>query len=222
MYGDLANKLALDAKRIQSLSHLPPYQTELVRAAVSEICDLQNEIEDVLRPYDGSFNASGDQATACSLLVSHLCMRRGKRCLLAYHRLRTEKIEEMCWEGKDALERIQQPRDSANGSRSGRGDAMDLGADGDNSSSLRPEEEEYIRQFDDLLVSYKDKFSDIDLSGPLEPPHNAFIDVRVLRDAGEIQTEYGAMMLSRNSQFYVRQADVEHLIAQGYLEKSSK
>ena len=43
--------------------------------------------------------------------------------------------------------------------------------------------------------------------------------MRVLKDAGEIQTEYGAINLTKNSQFYVRQGDVESLIKQGFLQK---
>lgn len=64
------------------------------------------------------------------------------------------------------------------------------GADG-GSSSLSPEEEEYVRQYSDLLAAYKGQWTDIDLTGSLEPPKDLFIDVRVLKDAGEIQTEYG-------------------------------
>lgn len=58
-------------------------------------------------------------------------------------------------------------------------------------SSLSPEEEEYIRLYGDLLAAYKGQWTDIDLTGSLEPPKDLFIDVRVLKDAGEIQTEYG-------------------------------
>jgi GINS complex subunit 1 len=65
-----------------------------------------------------------------------------------------------------------------------------MGADG-TSSSLSPEEEEYVRQYSDLLAAYKGQWTDIDLTGSLEPPQDLFIDVRVLKDAGEIQTEYG-------------------------------
>jgi GINS complex subunit 1 len=56
---------------------------------------------------------------------------------------------------------------------------------------LSPEEEEYVRQYGDLLAAYKGQWTDIDLTGSLEPPRDLFIDVRVLKDAGEIQTEYG-------------------------------
>lgn len=106
-------------------------------------------------------------------------MRRNKRCLLAYHRVRAEKLEQMCWDGKDVLE--QQGRN---------GDDSTEGADG-NESSLSPEEQEYFRQYNDMLAAYKGQWTDIDLTGSLEPPKDLFIDVRVLKDAGEIQTEYG-------------------------------
>ncbi|CRK13064.1 hypothetical protein BN1723_009918, partial [Verticillium longisporum] len=57
--------------------------------------------------------------------------------------------------------------------------------------------------YGDLLAAYKGQWTDIDLTGSLEPPRDLFIDVRVLKDAGEIQTEYGSITLTKNSQFYV-------------------
>jgi GINS complex subunit 1 len=177
------------AKRTQNLAHLPPYQTEIVRAVTREVHDLDKDVSNILQPFNGSFNPSADPATACSLLVNHLCMRRNKRCLLAYHRTRTDKLEELVWSGVDVLESTTQAdRDGLRGSIAG-------GADPNNnegqSSSLSPEEEEYVRQYSDLLAAYKGQWTDIDLTGSLEPPRDLFIDVRVLKDAGEIQTEYG-------------------------------
>lgn len=58
-------------------------------------------------------------------------------------------------------------------------------------NSLSPEEEEYFRLYGDMLAAYKGQWTDVDLTGSLEPPQDLFIDVRVLKDAGEIQTEYG-------------------------------
>ena len=175
------------AKRTQSLAHLPPYQTELVRAVAREVRDLDKDVGIILEPFAGSFNPSTEPATACALLVNHLCMRRNKRCLLAYHRTRTDKLEEMCWSGIDVLER-QQPQQAG---KAGNADETGkMGGDGA-SSSLSPEEEEYVRQYSDLLAAYKGQWTDIDLTGSLEPPQDLFIDVRVLKDAGEIQTEYG-------------------------------
>jgi GINS complex subunit 1 len=155
----------------------------MVRAVTREVRDLDKDVATILEPFAGSFNPSTEPATACALLVNHLCMRRNKRCLLAYHRVRSDKLEEMCWTGIDVLER-QQPNKGNNDSTTA------MGTDG-SSSSLSPEEEEYVRQYSDLLAAYKGQWTDIDLTGSLEPPKDLFIDVRVLKDAGEIQTEYG-------------------------------
>ena len=65
------------------------------------------------------------------------------------------------------------------------------GAAGSAATGLSPEEEEYVRQYGELLAIYKGKWTDVDLTGSLDPPRDLFIDVRVLKDAGEIQTEYG-------------------------------
>ncbi|CAD6447191.1 75d94aa1-4516-4dce-8c9f-025498339a9f [Sclerotinia trifoliorum] len=218
MYGDVGNKLVQHAKRTQKLEHLPPYQTEMVRAVTREVRDLDKDASNILQSIGGSFDPSADPATACTLLVDHLCMRRNKRCLLAYHRTRTDKLEEMVWNGSDVLDLAAQQHQVTNEGQNG---GADLGSGEGNTSSLSPEEEEYVRQYSDLLAAFKGHWTDIDLTGSLEPPRDLFIDVRVLKDAGEIQTEYGTINLTKNSQFYVRQGDVERLIAQGYLQKLS-
>ncbi|BCS27149.1 DNA replication protein PSF1 [Aspergillus puulaauensis] len=217
MYGELGNKLVQHAKRTQSLAHLPPYQTELVRTVAREVRDLDRDVAHLLAPFEGGFNPSQAPAVACALLVDHLCIRRNKRCLLAYHRVRTEKLEELCWKGIDVLE--QQAAAASAMAGLDDGSAGSGGQNNGDESSLSPDEEEYFRQYSDMLATYKGQWTDIDLTGSLEPPRDLFIDVRVLRDAGEIQTEYGVINLTKNSQLYVRHGDVERLIAQGFLER---
>lgn len=190
MYGESANKLVQNAKRTLALPHLPPYASELIRSIVREVRDLDKDVASILAPYSGSFNPSAAPETACALLVNHLCMRRNKRCLLAYHRVRSDKLEEYCWDGIDVLEQ-------QNGGGSG-SDRMGGNGGKKDESSLSPEEEEYVRQYSDLLAAYKGQWTDIDLTGSLEPPRDLFIDVRVLKDAGEIQTEYGYVTNTRN------------------------
>lgn len=151
--------------------------------------DLDKDVSNILQSFNGSFEPSANPATACTLLVDHLCMRRNKRCLLAYHRTRTDKLEEMVWSGSDIADLAAQQRAPGEGQNS----SADLGTGEGNSSSLSPEEEEYVRQYSDLLAAYKGQWTDIDLTGSLEPPRDLFIDVRVLKDAGEIQTEYGSV-----------------------------
>ena len=170
------------------MAHLPPYQTELVREVTREVRDLDKDVANILAPFEGSFNPSTEPATACALLVNHICMRRNKRCLLAYHRVRSDKLEGMCWSGEDVLDQVQQSRAGPRQDDYGK---ANVNSKPHNTSSLSPEEEEYVRQYSDMLAAYKGQWTDIDLTGSLEPPRDLFIDVRVLKDAGEIQTEYG-------------------------------
>ena len=86
-------------------------------------------------------------------------------------------------------------------------------------ANLSNPEHEYYKQYQDLVLDFKSEFSDIDLSGDLAPPTDIFIDVRVLKNGGEVQTEYGVFNLIKDSQFYVRKLDVDRLIQQGYLEE---
>lgn len=164
------------AKRAESLPKIPAYSTDLVRTILREIQHLDQSVTTALANYPGSFDPQADPATATRLLVEHMCMRRDKRCLLAYHKARCVKIEEEIWAGKDVLSSSSATTSNGN-----------MEAEG----GLSPEEEEYARQYAELLAAYKGRWTDIDLTGSLEPPRDLFVDVRVLKDAGEIQTEYG-------------------------------
>lgn len=220
MYGEQANKLVVDAKRILNLPHLPPYASTTIQAVTKEVRDLDRENSEILSAFNSSstqtpdggssqikssFNPAENPATACSLMVNHLSMRRNKRCLLAYHRTRTDKLEQMIWNGQDVFS--ARPSTASTDSSSAA-----------NASSLSAEEEQYVHQYTELLAQYKGQWTDIDLTGSLEPPKDIFVDIRVLRDAGEIQTEYGSLNLTKNSQFFVRKGDVESLIQQGYVQ----
>ncbi|KIX04664.1 uncharacterized protein Z518_05534 [Rhinocladiella mackenziei CBS 650.93] len=229
MHGELGNKLVQHAKRTQALPSLPPYQTELVRSIVREVRDLDRDATRILEPFimtdengssQSTFNPAEHPATACALLVDHLSMRRDKRCLLAYHRVRAERLEAMAWEGRD-LELHGGNLDGLNENKSNNTGDADRTAVGRaaQQNSLSPEEESFFRRYTDMLAQSKGQWTDIDLTGPLEPPRDLFIDVRVLKDVGEIQTEYGAINLTKNSQFYVKQGDVERLIQMGFLQR---
>jgi len=61
-------------------------------------------------------------------------------------------------------------------------------------------------------------FTGNDLSSSLYPPKYPWIEIRVLKECGEIYTENGLVTLSKNSQYYLMRTDVEHLINEGYLK----
>lgn len=162
----------------------------MVREVTREVRQLHADTEAILAPFSGAFTPASDPPAAVSLLVDHLCMRRNKRCLLAYHKVRTDKIEEMTWKGEDVLEQAQSGGAGEQGMGGGEA-GVTVSAEDGSKSSLSPEEEEYARQYEDLLGGVKGQWADIDLAGSMVPPRDLFVDVRVLKDAGEIQTEYG-------------------------------
>lgn len=161
-----------------------------MRTSVREVRSLDASVANKLASYGGAFDPATDPGAAAGLLVEYVSMRRNKRCLLAYHRQRTEKVQELVWRGVDLLE-----ESGASGGGVGGTVAEGAGDDGGErvggSTSLSPEEEEYARGYAELLAAYKGRWTDVDLTGSLEPPRDLFVDVRVLKDAGEIQTEYG-------------------------------
>lgn len=155
--------------------------------------DLDRDAQATLAALRGAFDPAADPATACALLVGHLAVRRNKRCLLAYHRVRADKIEEKVWAGIEVGEMGADGGAGRSSRQQGQqGGEGRVGAEAQGGgSSLSAEEEEYARQFGDLIAAYKGQWTDVDLTGSLDPPRDLFIDVRVLKDAGEIQTEYG-------------------------------
>ncbi|KAI5955990.1 PSF1 [Candida theae] len=243
MYGDQANKLVADAKRFSNLPSVPIYQAELVKDIVKEINDLNRDAEylstvgDNLR--DNQDEGSPTQKeedykiNQCQTFVTHLSMRRNKRCLLAYEKLRSDKLIEFAWLNIDPAESVDQSASSTTGTSSSSTASLP------NSRALLPQsktipnyttqldlnnlnhfEQDFYKNYQNLITNYKSKFGEyLDLTGDLEPPTDIFIDVRCLKDGGDVTTEYGSFNLIKDSQFYVRKSDVERLIQQGYLEE---
>lgn len=222
MYGDLANKLMLEAKRSSNLTEVPIYQHELVKGIVQEMSDLNRDVEyldeqqKMQEEHDEEMREEDRKVNQCQLFVTHLSMRRNKRCLLAYEKLRADKIDEFTWLNSDPIINSETHRLSKKDLevKSSYFGIKSLALD-----NLSHVEQEYFKLYQDLVLDFKSSISDIDLSGDLEPPTEIFIDVRVLKDGGEIQTEYGVFNLIKDSQFYVRKSDVDRLIQQGYLEE---
>lgn len=218
MYGDQANKLILEARRSNNLSELPLHQHTLVKDIVEEIGVLNKDVEYLNEQQSvEEIPASEARVHQCQLFVTHLCLRRNKRCLLAYQKMRADKIAEFLWLNIDPVAGTETT-------------VSHLKEDSDSPLNntlmsklvllnLSHAEQEYYKQYQDLVLEFKSGFADIDLSGDLEPPTDIFIDVRVLKNGGEVQTEYGVFNLIKDSQFYVRKLDVDRLIQQGYLEE---
>ncbi|KAI0224110.1 hypothetical protein L0F63_000255 [Massospora cicadina] len=85
----------------------------------------------------------------------------------------------------------------------------------DVSSNLSPAEINFGTAYQLLIGSISAQFPLVDLLGSLEPPKEVYLEVRVIRDCGEILTNNGVISLEAGSQLFVRKADVEQLLING-------
>lgn len=198
--GESAYKLAKEAKRTADLL-VSPYNDELVQTLCREIRLLHGKAKTTVERMNTSPNPEvlRDPSKISQVMLYHLAIKRNKRVLFAYHRQRINKLKEIYW---------------------------DVGLQSDHqreiATSLGTTEHKFLEDYIELVNTYKQAFLDLDLGGNggvgLDPPKDLFIEVRVLRDAGEISTEYGILNLVKGNQLHVRRTDVESLIRAGYLQ----
>ena len=127
------------------------------------------------------------------LIMDHTYLLRNKQCLLAYHKHRLDKIKQISWDLGGNLSR-------------------------DLIKTLSPSEVSFLSSYSSLMNSYKVSFLDVGLSSSLLPPKELYVDIRVLKDCGEILTETGSVRLIRDSQHYLKRTDVEKFIIQGLVQ----
>lgn len=53
----------------------------------------------------------------------------------------------------------------------------------------------------------------------MKPPKDLYVEVRVMKDCGEIVTATGTVHLEMNTTHFLPRSDVEHLIRQGFLRQ---
>ncbi|KAJ0399549.1 hypothetical protein P43SY_006095 [Pythium insidiosum] len=85
-------------------------------------------------------------------------------------------------------------------------------------ANMSQKETQFFHGYDQLLTDYMADF-ELDLTADATPPKDLFVEVRVLKDCGEIMTENGLVNLEVNSTHFLRRVDVEQLIRQGLLEQ---
>ncbi|KAG2782363.1 hypothetical protein JG687_00000584 [Phytophthora cactorum] len=189
--------MALNAKakellrELQRSDWLPPYNEDLVRQVVEESEVLSEEIARKMATFQD--NLAENTFVASGLVVNHQCLLRNKRCIIAYVHHRMEKIKALRWETGTII-----PVQLA--------------------QNLCQREVQFFNQYDQLLTDYMADF-ELDLSADMKPPKDLYVEVRVLRDCGEVMTESGLVNLEAHSQHFLRRVDVEQLIRQGLLEQ---
>jgi len=81
---------------------------------------------------------------------------------------------------------------------------------------------DFLKGYNSLMLDYKSDFLDVlDLTAGIDrPPGELMVDVRVVKDAGEVVLESGERVeLRKGERFRLVRSQVERLIVQGYLEE---
>ncbi|KAL7468716.1 hypothetical protein ACHAXS_008953 [Conticribra weissflogii] len=220
-YGQRGRELLLDLKRSD---WLPTYNDEGVRATLQEISLHTDELTYLVRAAQRVDQSSKDDdaaddanrstaATAAtnipmtnrpSLILHDTSIRRNKRCLLAYHAYRLDKLRALRWETGGTL-----PEEMKR--------------------ALSEAEVDFFEEYDRLVSRFVvvagggGGGGDLDWNADLVPPQENYIMVRVVQSGlGTIETELcGVVDLELGSMHYLPRGDVEGLVRQGALVQLS-
>ena len=192
-YGELATQLIIESRRSTQTDALLKYNDSMVRSIIREQRDLEKAI--------ATLDLRDGRPPPPPLLIIQTAINRNKRCLLAYHSHRVDRLRDMYWAVGGALPHILLNQDIR--------------------SKLSPHEVDYLRQYNSSVMEFRSEFShELDITASItNPPKDLHALVRVVRDCGVIQTELGSIDFQKGQRFMVRRADIEHLIVQGYLEE---
>ena len=190
---ELATQLVTESRRSTASDTLFKYNDPLVRQIIRE----QRQLEAFILA-DNPETFTGDTP---ALLIYQVAILRNKRCLLAYHNHRIERLKSMYWAVGGALPHLLSAPDIR--------------------SKLSPLEVDFLKKYNSQVMDFRSEFSDeLDImAGITEPPKDLNALVKVIRDCGVIQTELGSIDFRKGQRYMVRRADIEHLIVQGYLEE---
>ncbi|KAF9043061.1 hypothetical protein BJ165DRAFT_1529187 [Panaeolus papilionaceus] len=191
-YGELATQLVMESRRSTQTDTLLKYNDSLVRTIIREQRDLERAAQALM--------IEGDIPPP-ALLIIQTAINRNKRCLLAYHSHRVDRLRDMYWAVGGALPHILSNPDIR--------------------SRMSPHEVDYLRQYNSSVMEFRSEFThELDITASItNPPKDLQVLVRVIRDCGVIQTELGSIDFRKDQRFMVRRSDIEHLIVQGYLEE---
>ena len=192
-YGELATQLIIESRRSTQTDTLLKYNDSMVRSIIREQRDLEKAI--------AALDLRDGRPPPPPLIIIQTAINRNKRCLLAYHSHRMDRLRDMYWTVGGALPHILSNQDIR--------------------SKLSPHEVDYLRQYNSSVMEFRSEFShELDITASItNPPKDLHVLVHVIRDCGVIQTELGSINFQKGQRFMVRRADIEHLIVQGYLEE---
>lgn len=198
-YGHRGRDLLLELKRARANDHkssssvVPPYNDRLVRECLQ---DLQLHVQALQDQVDAQGGEKPSLNVRPSLVLQNAAIGRNKRCLLAYHKVRADRLMAAYWDNSFA--------------------------DADK-TNLSPAEEEFYTSHEQLCLDYAAMLRlpnpDLRSYGNHPPQPLSKVQVQVIRSTeGPIVLESGmTLTFLKGTVHYLAYADVEGLLRDGTL-----
>lgn len=196
LYSDAGISLSRDVKRSESIHVLSPYREDTVNDVITESRYLTKRLSSLSQ----ELKSGKDSADAINVSAAiHECaLRRNKRILLVYSLSRFGKLKSILWSLGCGSGSIQIPQKI--------------------SKNMAPHELKLKKRYQELIGSYRAQMGDLELGSEEDvPPLDAYSEVRVLVECGQVLTEDGIVAFSKGSMHHLKLSQVEKLIKAGYL-----
>lgn len=191
---ELKRARANDHKASSSMSIVPPYNDRLVRECLQ---DLQLHVQALQDQVDAQGGEKPSMNVRPSLVLQNAAIGRNKRCLLAYHKIRADRLTTAYW--NNTL------------------------TDASLNTNLSPAEEEFFSSYEQLCRDYCNMLQlpnpDLRSYGNHPPQPLSKVQVQVLRSTeGPIVLESGSTLsFQKGAVHYLAYSDVEGLLRDGTL-----
>ena len=208
-YGHRGRDLLLELKRARANDHkssssvVPPYNDRLVRECLQ---DLQLHVQALQDQVDAQGSEKPSMNVRPSLVLQGAAIARNKRCLLAYHKIRADRLMAAYWENHPHVTTT-----------------TSVNTGGSSANNLSPAEEEFYASYQQLCLEYANMLRlpnpDLRSYGNHPPQPLSKVQVRVLRSLeGPIVLESGmTLTFQKGAVHYLPYADVEGLVRDGTL-----
>lgn len=195
MYGDIATELIRHITR-ETGDIIPEYEYKLIEDIMKENDQLFDE--NVKSSQEENINEN----EITIMQVRHTAKLWNKRCIIAYHYERLNRLKKLRWDYGNNL-----PKEIV--------------------KNLSKDEIEWFTKYNDNLFNYMSSLNNgegIDLTLYLTPPKKLYIQVKCLRDYGqfELDDDGPPVMLKKDSFHYLPLNQCQKLIHQGVLVATNK
>ncbi|GAA5946819.1 hypothetical protein JCM3765_002029 [Sporobolomyces pararoseus] len=234
MLGDNAQQLVVESHRSIQTRSLLPYNTNTVRTVIRESHNLAQSISTTAAPFQGTQGIQPTPGVSAELIVSALALQRNKRALYVYHQQRIDTIKDKFWEKGGVASNVFAQGMETRQNMTTFDEAFakgysDLCLQFKTSwyrgvGSREREIEDYMEEeVDDEDEEEPTQLMDaVDLFGGgtnISPPKDLMVDVRVIKDMGEVELLSGNRInLEKGKQYFLPREDVEAMVVSGAVE----